>query len=193
MALQQRNPSALSRLIDGMTCPSVRPAAAATRRNLPHCFRKFLEIQSLCKLHENIHTKAEWTLWNHLACVTHSLIQDEHFRRPQCLITKNIRPETWFGSSTGANRWLAPLLLAASLWAVRTHVSRSHSGLSARWNWNEFCYAVVSMRSSAQEEDNIIEHAQCCPGKDIKKYPPLFRFLVKLSFTLRAAIDQSRS
>ena len=45
------------------------------------------------------------------------------------------------------------------VYELSVHVSRSHSGLSAR-----FCYAVVSMRSSAQEEDKIIEHAQCCPG-----------------------------
>ena len=57
---------------------------------------------------------------------------------------------------------------------------------------NKFCYALVSMRSSAQEEDNIIEHAQCCPGKDIEKYSPLCRLMVKLFFTRRAAIDQSR-
>ena len=55
------------------------------------------------------------------------------------------------------------------VYELSVDVSRWHSGLSARWNWNKFCYAVVSMRSSAQEEDNIIEHAQCCPGKDIKK------------------------
>ena len=46
------------------------------------------------------------------------------------------------------------------VYELSVHVSRSHSGLSARWNWNKFCYAFVSMRSSAQEEDNIIEHAQ---------------------------------
>ena len=34
--------------------------------------RNFLEIQSLCKIHENFHIKAEWTLLNHLACVTYS-------------------------------------------------------------------------------------------------------------------------
>ena len=81
------------------------------------------------------------------------------------------------------------------VYELSVHVSRSHSGLSAaalRVERNKFCCALVSMRSSAQEEDNIIEHAQCCPGKDIEKYSPLCRLMVKLFFTRRAAIDQSR-
>ena len=59
------------------------------------------------------------------------------------------------------------------VYELSVDVSRSHSGLSARCNWNKVCYAVVSMRSSAQEEDNTIEHAQCCPVKNSEKYPPL--------------------
>ena len=71
---------------------------------------------------------------------------------------------------------------------------RTAGCLQLRCSLKEFfvCYALVSMRSSAQEEDNIIEHAQCCPGKDIEKYSPLCRLMVKLFFTRRAAIDQSR-
>ena len=77
------------------------------------------------------------------------------------------------------------------VYELSVHVSSSHSGL-LRVERNKFCYALVSMRSSAQEEDNIIEHAQCCPGKDIEKYSQLCRLMVKLFFTRRAAIDQSR-
>ena len=63
----------------------------------------------------------------------------------------------------------------------------SHSGLSPaalRVEIETNFVMHLSMRSSAQEEDNIIEHAQCCPGKDIEKYSPLFRLMVKLFFTL---------
>ena len=158
-------------------------------RNLPHCpelIRKFLEIQSLCKIHENIHTKAEWII---LACVTHSrrtwsqAAMSDYKKYP----TRNVIMDRVAGLTGDLGRYCW-----RQVYELSVHVSRSHSGVSARWNWNKFCYAVVSMRSSAQEEDNIIEHAQCCPGKDIKKYSPLFRLMVKLSFTLRAAID-SRS
>ena len=156
--MQQRNPSALTEWHAQAFGLQLQLHDVICQNIVQILIGKFLKIQLLCKIHENIHTKAEWTLWNHLACVTRSrrtssqAAMFDYKKYP----TRNDL-SSWSGSSTRANRWL---------YELSVDVSRSHSGLSARWNWNKFCYAVVRMRSSAQEEDNTIEHAQCCPGKN---------------------------
>ena len=185
----------VSQCTDWMTCPSVRRSACSCSSCLHDVICqiliiKFLEIQSFS--HSAKFTKTSTSrlsssglcrrAWSQAAMFVYKKISDP--KRDLDRVP---------GLTGDLRRYCRRQVYELSVYIQLCLAQRSVCSCAARWNWNKFCYALVSMRSSAQEEDNIIEHAQCCPGKDIEKYLPLFRLMVKLFFTLRAAIDQSRS
>ena len=169
MALQQRNPSALTEWVPKRAACSW----SYTWHSLPHC--PDLAQNSITLQNSRKHSHQGWVdaMKSYGLCNTF---------KTNVIAGRNV----WLQKISDPKRDLdrVPGLsgdLRRYCWRqvceLSVHVSRSHSGLSAasaHWNWNAFCYAVLSMRSSAQEEDNIIEHAQCCPERI---YKHIHRFL----------------